>query len=371
MSDGEDQTKIGSFGKAFPAFQDARVHYLEVVDGVDVGRHHIVPETGAVLGRVPPAQIVLPDSEVSRAHCRLSIVGEDLLVTDLGSTNGTFIDDMRILGAAKAPPGALLRVGRQTLKHESRSSREMALSEELDRDLEKANAYVQALLPPPSREGPVRCDWVYQPSARLGGDAFGYSELSEGVYIGYIVDVAGHGAGAAMHAVSILNVLSRRALPGADMREPSQVLSALNEMFGMDSSAGLCFTIWYGVYDARQRRLAYASAGHHPGYLRLPGGQLKALGTRNPVIGVIDKKVFMAAETTAPAGSVLYLFSDGAFEIVTKEGAQWDLANFLPLLERQPEGDHTESQRLLREVQAIARPGGFDDDVSMLVMTFA
>jgi serine phosphatase RsbU (regulator of sigma subunit) len=69
-----------------------------------------------------------------------------------------------------------------------------------------------------------------------------------------------------------------------------------------------------------------------------------------------------------PSGASLYLFSDGVFEIVTNEGLEWRLSDFIPhlLQPREP----SESQRLFRAVRKLARPGGLDDDFSLLVLTF-
>ena len=64
-----------------------------------------------ILGRAPGAGLMLPSIEVSRAHCRLEAAGSDVLVTDLNSTNGTFIDGVRITGTTALAPGAVLRLG--------------------------------------------------------------------------------------------------------------------------------------------------------------------------------------------------------------------------------------------------------------------
>jgi serine phosphatase RsbU (regulator of sigma subunit) len=367
----EDQTRIGSLGGGGPSRLDTRVHYLQVVEGLEVGRRFVIDATGSVVGRTPPAAIVLPDSEVSRSHCRIDLIDDTLIVTDLNSTNGVYVDGARITRPTALAVGAVLQVGQQSLKHDSRSSTDLAQRQELDRDLERANAYVQALLPAPVRDGPIRIDWVYLPSAKLGGDAFGYGDLGDGVFAGYLVDVSGHGAAAAMHAASLLNVLRRRALPGADMRNPAQVLKALNAMFPMESCAGMYFTIWYGVYDARTRLLAYASGGHHASFLVLEDRSSAAdLRTRNPLIGAMPDVSFVSAEAKVPPGSALYVFSDGVFEIVTKSGEQWRLDDFTPLILAPPVAGLPEPQRLFQAVQAAAQPGGFDDDFSMVVFTF-
>src|SRR5437762_952768 len=83
--------------------------------------------------------------------------------------------------------------------------------------LEKASRYIQSLLPAPLAEGPIRSDWVLVPCARLGGDAFGYKFLDERFFAIYLIDVSGHGTGAAMHAVSIINVLRQGALRDTDL----------------------------------------------------------------------------------------------------------------------------------------------------------
>ena len=64
-----------------------------------------------VIGRAPGAGLLLPSIEVSRAHCRVACGASGVSVTDLNSTNGTFIDGARLDGSAPLPPGAVLRVG--------------------------------------------------------------------------------------------------------------------------------------------------------------------------------------------------------------------------------------------------------------------
>jgi len=267
--------------------------------------------------------------------------------------------------------GSILQIGRQSFRHAWRDATDIRQADEHARDLEKARAYVQALLPPPVSEGPIRADWVYEPSAKLGGDAFGYGRVSEHRYAAYLIDVSGHGAGAALHGVAVMNVLRQRALPNTDMSEPAEVLAALNAMFQMDSHAGLYFTIWYGVYDIGLRKMKFASAGHHPGYLTTTDRTgAAALRTRNSVIGAMPGVSYRAEMVDVPPGARLYLFSDGAFEIVTAHGAQWALTDFLPLLNQPPLEGTTESRRLFEQVRSISRPGGLDDDFSALVVTF-
>jgi serine phosphatase RsbU (regulator of sigma subunit) len=217
----------------------------------------------------------------------------------------------------------------------------------------------------------VRTEWHFQPSALLGGDALGYFQLDEYRFAGYLIDVSGHGIGAAVHTVSVLNVLRQRALPGVDMACPDQVLQRLNSMFSMEAHGGLYFTMWYGVYDTQARSLAFASAGHHPAYLVSADRQsLQPLKTRNPVVGAMPDHCFQAAQVPVPVGSMLHVFSDGLFEIESVDGHLGRLSEFEPLMLGAPVAGLTEPERLVMAARARARPGPPDDDVSLLTVTF-
>lgn len=373
MSDNTQLTITLSSVATQPVSTEQREHFIVAVEGSQRGRRLRFGAAPITLGRKMVCDFVLPDAEVSARHCQVSALpGEvDAVVIDLQSTNGSFIDGKRVREEGRLPSGGLLQLGAHVLKHEYVLPSVLEQSLELDRDLEKASSYVKALLPAPIRDGPVRTDWFFLPSTKLGGDAFGYQQLDEDTFAGYVVDVSGHGAGAAMHSVSVMNVLRQRALPNTDFRDPAQVLHRLNSMFQMESHGGMYFSIWYGVYQPQTRRLLYASAGHHPSYLAQPSRQeMVPLQTRNLMIGALPEAKFIADSVEVQPGSVLYVFSDGVFEVVTKEGTQWGLRDFLPLLRHPAVPGIGEPERLYRAVQDVARPGALDDDFSMLVVTF-
>jgi serine phosphatase RsbU (regulator of sigma subunit) len=364
-----DETQIVTFARAADFGLDARLHCLEVLDGQEQGRTIILNERGLVLGRSPPAEIVLNDSEISRAHCRFVVVDGDLMMTDLNSTNGTVLDGARVKGTVTVPVGAILRLGRHTLKHELWSEKEILQHDEFDREIRKASAYVHALLPQPITVGPIRAEWSFQPCSKLGGDAFGYGPLNDNEFLVYMIDVSGHGAGAAMHSVAVMNLLRQRAVPGASMSEPAQVLAALNAMFQMDDHAGMYFTMWYGVFNRTTRELRFATAGHHPAFL-LTGGDPIPLRTRGMVVGGDPGTVYRVAAVQVPPEADFYLFSDGVFEIVTKEGQEWRLDDFLRLLPGNKSEEQSETAWLFAKVRGLAKAGGLDDDFSLLLMRF-
>ena len=323
------------------------------------------------IGREAGQAVVLADTDVSRRHARVTLHNGMPVVEDLGSTNGTFLNGQRLSAPALWQEGSVLRIGSHVLKHERRSKAEVERSSALETDLKRASNYVSSLLPAPITDGPVRADWRFVPSAQLGGDAFGYYWLDPQTFVFYLVDVSGHGVGSAMHSVSVLNVLRQRALPGVDFANPAEVLANLNNRFQMSSHNGLFFTIWYGVYQTEQRRLRYATAGHHAAYL-VPAdrGEHQALGMSALMVGIMPGLDYDVADVTVPGGSTLYLFSDGICEILTAEQTRWSLTDFEPLLVEPQQPNIAEADRLLNAVKQAAGSRPFDDDASLMVLMF-
>jgi pSer/pThr/pTyr-binding forkhead associated (FHA) protein len=74
-----------------------------------------VDERPLRIGSARSNELVLSDATVSAEHCRLELAGTALLVRDLGSTNGTFVQGLRI-DRVRLSSGARLRVGRTDLQ---------------------------------------------------------------------------------------------------------------------------------------------------------------------------------------------------------------------------------------------------------------
>lgn len=352
------------------ALRDELRSYIVVLDGEDVVARYPVSPEPLTIGRDESRDIVIADARVSRLHMQVFLADGNVVAEDLGSSNGTYLDGQRLQGPVVLPEGRWLQVGSRFLKHERRSRKEVERDQELQRDLDKARNYVTSLLPAPIVAGPIRTDWCFQPSTQLGGDAFSYGRLDDAHVLAYLIDVSGHGVGAAMHSVTVLNVLRQRALPNTDFHDPAQVLSSLNAMFQMDDHDGMYFTAWYGVYSLARRTLAYATAGHHAGCLYAPGAPRADLRTPGVMIGAMPNAKFTTNTVEVPHGAALYLFSDGVFEVTGADGRQCGLGDFLPLLAGSDALVPGETARVYSSVRAMAKPGPLDDDFSLLLIRF-
>ena len=347
-------------------------HYLIGIGGPIVGQRLELPDGAAVLGRRPDANIRLDDPAVSGHHCRVSLILDQLIVEDLQSTNGTYLDEEQISQPSVLPIGSQLQVGNCLFKHELRSRDEVQEEARLAGDLAKAADYVKSLLPAPIETEAVSTSWRFIPSDQLGGDAFGYHWLDENRFAVYLVDVCGHGTAPALHSVSVINVLRKRSLPMVDFSRPAHVLAALNEAFQMRDHANMYFTAWYGVFDRMSRTLSYASGGHPPALLLpLEGGEARRLMTPNLAVGMLPGSEFVDERIEVEGPCRLYLYSDGAYEVVKHDGEEWRVKDFLSMLSRGPREGLTELDRIEQGVRAVMSDTEFEDDFSLLLVTLS
>jgi phosphoserine phosphatase RsbU/P len=238
----------------------------------------------------------------------------------------------------------------------------------LANDLATAAQYVRSLLPPPQQIDTVAADWRFIPSADLGGDAFGYHKLDDTTVAVYLLDVCGHGVGAALLSVSALNAIRSEALPNTDFHDPGSVLAALNKAFPMERQNDMFFTIWYGVYNMATRRIRWAGGGHPPAVL-LAGDETEKptmLDSDGPLIGAVDGLEFDSREASVPAGARLFVYSDGAFEISRPDGSMWSFDEFLTTLTARPNGQESRMDALVTAVRKISERDDFNDDFSMV-----
>ncbi|MFN2134388.1 MAG: FHA domain-containing protein [Candidatus Promineifilaceae bacterium] len=84
---------------------------LIVASGPNQGQEYELGAGEFTIGRSTNNQIVLPLPEISRRHARIWKARDGYYVEDLGSTNGTFVNELRIQEATRLQEGDLLQIG--------------------------------------------------------------------------------------------------------------------------------------------------------------------------------------------------------------------------------------------------------------------
>ncbi len=241
----------------------------------------------------------------------------------------------------------------------------------LNAELSQAANYVTSLLPR-SLCGNVQVESRFFPSQQLGGDCFDFYWLDDDHLVLYLLDVSGHGLGAALPSVSMQQVLRSQSLPNARFTDPTSVLNGLNQIFQMSEQNPRFFSIWYGVYCHSTRSLRYASAGHPPAILVTPADDVQPIGQEGQIpIGMFAESEYMSSQIAIAPGSHLYLFSDGLYEIQQTNGDLWNYKGLTQLLgQRHQSAGETSLAALIETIRQMKLTALFEDDCSIVQACF-
>jgi phosphoserine phosphatase RsbU/P len=247
----------------------------------------------------------------------------------------------------------------RTLAH----NREAALLTLLNDEINEAREYVATRLPAPIQT-PLEIDHAYISSTTLGGDTFGFREIGDDHFVLFLADVSGHGIGSALYAASINDFL-KHSLGTQQCTSPAGVVKELNQRFKMEKRAGKYFTFWYAVYQLHSQKLTYICCGHPPALLKR-GTELTKLSVGDMAITGIESDEYPVETINIQAGDELLIFSDGIYEtkINGVHQSYKDFQNSLSQLKHWP------ADEVLEHIQAQQESDTFDDDVSLVHVTF-
>ena len=111
VPDYEEATGYHPAGAALAERQSAMPRLrVETATGLRAGAAYDLSE-GALLGRGDEADILLEDSFASSRHARLVPRGDVIVLEDLGSTNGTYLNGEPLRGPQPLHPGDRIRIG--------------------------------------------------------------------------------------------------------------------------------------------------------------------------------------------------------------------------------------------------------------------
>lgn len=115
----QDDEVTKRFHKRRAPGEDGREGWiLKVISGADRGRQYLAVTNTLKIGRHCDNHVYLKDPNISRRHALIIFLGERILIRDLHSTNGTWVNDQRVVGEIELPPDAKIQIGETILELE-------------------------------------------------------------------------------------------------------------------------------------------------------------------------------------------------------------------------------------------------------------
>src|SRR5690349_17283500 len=90
--------------------------FLQIESGPERDRRIPLAAEGLSIGRQAGNDLALNDQQVSRQHARIEVRDGQVVVTDLGTANGTYVNDQRIEGTVPLRSGDTVSIGETTIR---------------------------------------------------------------------------------------------------------------------------------------------------------------------------------------------------------------------------------------------------------------
>jgi PAS domain S-box-containing protein len=209
----------------------------------------------------------------------------------------------------------------------------------------------------------VRFDVLYIPEELVGGDFYRLEALDTDCYAILLADVMGHGVASALYTMQLRSLWEECR---AELVSPSRFMADLNRrLHKLVSPDGYFATAIFLLLNVASGELRYVRAGHPSPFLLRSGGAIERLDYRSPALGLRTGAAYTETVTHLDPGDRLLLFTDGAIELVDKQGEELGEAGLARLLEgfRDVQLDLPRIQKSLLEFSNLIR---LPDDLTLL-----
>lgn len=280
-------------------------------------------------------------------HARATGVASRDEIGDLARTFNRMVDDLR--------------------QHVEDLKRETAAREAVESELRVARKIQQALLPKNLPVGPqFELATHNDPARHVAGDFYDAFPRDDG-FVFVVADVSGKGLPSALYMAASKTVL-QRALSGA--ASLAEGVTEASDSLEREDVGSMYLTAFVGHYSPDSGRLRYVNAGHPHPWVRAPDGTTEPLGepTGGPV-GLLPGRTFEERETVIPAGSRLFVFTDGVPEARNREEEFYGderLRDFIAT--RGGNATASDDCRILAAEIDAFQQGSPADDVTILVL---
>lgn len=241
-------------------------------------------------------------------------------------------------------------------------------AEQLEQQVRMAGQVQQRMVPQESPSVPgLGLASVYVPAQTLGGDFFDFIELPGDNWGIVIADVSGKGIPASLTMAAVRAALRAQV---DNVFYLYEVMHRLNLMVYRDTNPAEFVSLFYGVYDAHNRKLTYCNAGHLPPLL-LRDGKVVELEKSNLVLGVDPGEQYEQAVVDLQPKDGLLLYTDGLNEGMNFNremfGRQRVIDSFARFGAQAPGQPEVVAQNMLWELRKFAGMAKRSDDVTMIV----
>ena len=291
--------------------------------------------------------VVIPRSEIFRTVNRLSLM--------LG-----FLQLMGLI--------LLGMIAFKSVKDQSKLESVRSKKDKMDNELRIARGIQMSMVPKQFPPFPERKDVdlsaTIVPAREVGGDLYDFFIRNDKLYF-CIGDVSGKGVPAAL-VMAVTRSLFRTV--SAHEKSPQRIVSSINESMAEMNDSNMFVTFFCGVLNLYSGHMHFCNAGHNaPILLSESVERLKVLP--NLPLGVMPEMQYVEEDCYLPAGSSIFLYTDGITEAENSSREQFGERRTIETLDPAL-GVKENQERILAGIEDFVGTAERSDDLTMLIIQY-
>jgi sigma-B regulation protein RsbU (phosphoserine phosphatase) len=207
---------------------------------------------------------------------------------------------------------------------------------------------------------------ICRPARVVSGDYYDFISLSPTRVGIALADISGKGIFASLLMASLQAALRSAATLDAQSGT-AEIVSRVNLHLFSNTSDDRYATLFYAVYDSREKTLTYTNAGHLPPFF-LTDGRVEMLDQGGTVVGLFDDARYAECTRKVAPGSLLVAFSDGLTEPQSVYGEEFGIERLKAEVVRRRGAQVTQlAEGLIAATEQWAGTPEQADDVTVVV----
>lgn len=241
-----------------------------------------------------------------------------------------------------------------------------SVEKELIHEAGKLSGLQEKLLPPVPKDWKgMELELLYQPSHHFSGDYYFFRRINNHQFQVLLFDISGHGITTSL-VLGMLHLL----ITHSTTEDPGELLEELNAKLYSHTSGYFITGIALKI-DSKESILQFSKAGH-PDPILIQQKKARHLNLTGKPLGIYPKIEMETISLPYQTGDQLLIYTDGISEIKNKEQEYWESNQlFLKTIEKASVSKKNFPETILEEARSFQNHSQFEDDATLISITFA
>jgi sigma-B regulation protein RsbU (phosphoserine phosphatase) len=207
----------------------------------------------------------------------------------------------------------------------------------------------------------------FNPADEVGGDYFDYLDLGNDKIGIVMADVSGHGAAAALVMTMIKGIVHAIT---SDFESPEKALAELNSILNQIGPKEKFVTMMFLVFDLRNMKLVYSSAGHPPlVFYNSKSKTCELVEFICPALGISSLSQYKQKQMTLSPGDLILVYTDGITEAFNQMQEMFEETRLLEAVQEVAKQTSTKTiEHVKKKLKEFIKDASQSDDVAMIAI---